>query len=115
MIFLMILQSHMRMAFYIPFRTVKRSCPQKYDHYFQQDWRDEQNAFLATISEKINRVNHELQKYHEQKIEIYSADEMDIRLKEKTVNPKIGISFFLLMMIHLKSRLIYIEMIIGLM
>lgn len=68
--------------------------PQKYEHYFQQDWRDEQNAFLATISEKIDRVNHELQKYHEQKIEIYSADEMDIRLREKTANPKIGISFF---------------------
>lgn len=79
---------------YTILEQLKEVEPQKYDHYFQQDWRDEQNAFLETISEKIDRVNHELQKYHKQKIEIYSADEMDIRLREKTINPKIGISFF---------------------
>lgn len=87
-------ESYANGMLYTILEQLREVAPEKYDHYFQQDWREEQSALLETISKKIDVVTSELAKYREQRIEIYSADEMDIRLKGMTINPKIGISFF---------------------
>ncbi|MCI8661647.1 MAG: hypothetical protein HFG54_15630 [Lachnospiraceae bacterium] len=87
-------ESYANGMLYTVLEQLREVAPEKYDHYFQQDWREEHSALLETISKKIDIVTSELAKYREQRIEIYSADEMDIRLKGMTINPKIGISFF---------------------
>lgn len=68
--------------------------PEKYDRYFQQEWREEQKVSSEKILTKIDKMTKELASYRKQEIEIYSADEMDIRLKRSTVAPRLGIEFF---------------------
>lgn len=68
--------------------------PQKYDRYFQSEWREEQSQTLAEISEKIDKVNSELALCKKRQIEIYTADEMELYIKRQTINPKISIDFF---------------------
>ena len=73
---------------------IREIMPERYDRYFQEDWREEQANTLEKISVKIEKVDKELAEYRERQIEIYSADEMDIRLKRSTVTPQIGVDFF---------------------
>lgn len=73
---------------------IQEITPEKYDRYFQEEWRKEQAEALEEISAKIDRVDKELAECRERQIEIYSADEMDIRLKRSTVNPQIGVDYF---------------------
>lgn len=73
---------------------IQEITPEKYDRYFQEEWRKEQAEVLEVISAKIDRVDKELAECRERQIEIYSADEMDIRLKRSTVNPQIGVDYF---------------------
>lgn len=70
--------------------------PQKYDRYFQSEWREEQSQTLAEISEKIDKVNSELALCKKRQIEIYTADEMELYIKRQTINPKISIDFFVI-------------------
>lgn len=73
---------------------IQEIAPEKYDRYFQEEWRKEQAKVLEEISAKIERVDKELTECRERQIEIYSADEMDILLKRSTVNPQIGVDYF---------------------
>lgn len=68
--------------------------PQKYDRFFQSEWREEQKKTLDEIAKKIEKVNTDLQLYKSKQIEIYSADQMELQIKHQTNNPKIGIDFF---------------------
>lgn len=79
---------------YTILEQIREIMPERYDRYFQEDWRKEQAKTLEKISAKIEKVDRELAEYRERKIEIYSADEMDIRLKQSTVSPQIGVDFF---------------------
>ena len=79
---------------YVILEQLPAIAPEKYDRYFQQEWREEQKASSEKILSKINKMAEELALYRKQEIEIYSADEMDIQLKRSTVAPRLGIEFF---------------------
>ena len=68
--------------------------PEKYDRYFQKDWRDEQKRELESISQKIDKISSELQIYKSNSLEIYSADQLDLQLRHQIFNLKMGIDFF---------------------
>lgn len=68
--------------------------PEKYDRIFQQEWKNEQDKALSELSSKIDRINTQLKLYNENNLQIYSASQLDSRLKSETINPKIGIDFF---------------------
>lgn len=68
--------------------------PEKYDRYFLNDWREEDKSYLQSLSLKIEKINTALTTFNERKINVYSANDFDIELKRKTINPKIGIDFF---------------------
>ena len=68
--------------------------PQKYDRYFQSEWREEQKQTLNEIKQKIEKVNTEIEIYKNSSISIESADELDLRIRKQTTHPRIGIEFF---------------------
>lgn len=68
--------------------------PQKYDRYFQSEWRAEQEKTLCEIKQKIDKVNSEIVTYNSKQISIESADQLDLRIRKQTINPRIGIEFF---------------------
>lgn len=67
---------------------------EKYDRLFQQEWKDEQDKALKALSSKIEKINTQLRLYNENKLQIYSASQLDMKIKSETINPKIGIDFF---------------------
>lgn len=68
--------------------------PQKFDRYFQSEWREEQEKTLSEIKQKIENVNREIAIYRSKSISIESADQLDIRIRKQTISPRIGIEFF---------------------
>ena len=68
--------------------------PQKYDRYFQSEWREEQEKTLLEIKHKIDKVNCEIELYKSKSIAIESAGQLDVRIRKQTNNPRIGIEFF---------------------
>lgn len=70
------------------------AAPEKYDRYFQSDWREEQKKVSGQIIQKLENISNQMRIYSENSMSVYSTDELDIQLKRKTVNPKIGIDFF---------------------
>lgn len=68
--------------------------PQKYDRYFQSEWREEQEKTLLEIKQKIDKVNCEIELYKSKSIAIESAGQLDVRIRKQTNNPRIGIEFF---------------------
>lgn len=68
--------------------------PEIYDRYFQKDWREEDRAYLESLSQKIEKINTALAMFKERQMKVFSANDKDIELKRKTYNPRIGIDFF---------------------
>lgn len=73
---------------------IEIAAPEKYDRYFQKDWREENKTYLTSLSSKIEKIGNELLEYNEKQIKVYSANDKDLELKRKTINPRIGIDFF---------------------
>ena len=68
--------------------------PEKYDRLYQEEWRGEQREAVQEIIKTINEVSEKVSAFAKEKIEIYSADQLDAQLK-KTMNfPSLGINFF---------------------
>lgn len=68
--------------------------PDKYDRFFQQEWRDEENAKLAAIEDRLKKIEYSLTEYRTKGMRILSAGELDLQLRKQTANPSIGIEFF---------------------
>ena len=68
--------------------------PNYYDRVFLSDMRKENEVALRELSIKVERTYSELKQYKDNKIGVYYASEVDLMLKQKTINPQIGISFF---------------------
>lgn len=68
--------------------------PDKYQRYFLQDWRKEQDESMKSLQLRLDKMNEELACFNQRNIEIHSSGSMDMDLKRKTVNPSIGIEFF---------------------
>lgn len=79
---------------YIILCQLPEIAPDKYDRYFQSEWREEQEKTLSEIKQKIDKVNGEISLYKSKSISIESADQLDVRIRKQTYNPRIGIEFF---------------------
>ena len=69
--------------------------PDKYEHYFLQEWRDEQENNFLELQKRIEKMSNELVIYNREQVAIVSSGQMDIELRRKTQNPSIGIEFFM--------------------
>ena len=68
--------------------------PDKYDRYYQSEWREEQQQEAQEIISKLEKISNQMVVYSEKHMDICSTDDIDLQLKRQTVNPKIGIDFF---------------------
>lgn len=68
--------------------------PDKYDRYYQSEWREEQQQEAQEIISKLEKISNQMVVYAEKHMDICSTDDIDLQLKRQTVNPKIGIDFF---------------------
>ena len=78
--------------------------PDKYEHFFLQEWRDEQDKSLQELQNRIDKVSRELKVYHQEKIEIFSSGQIDIMLRRSTQDPSIGIDFFIVDDTHFQDE-----------
>ena len=68
--------------------------PEVYDRFFHAEWREELNKSIELITTKIDRIIVDLSKYDSNKLDILSADALDLKIRRETIHPQIGISFF---------------------
>ena len=69
--------------------------PDKYEHYFLQEWRDEQEKSFQELQTRIDKVSSEIAIYQQNKLEVFSSGQMDIELRRTTCDPSIGIEYFI--------------------
>lgn len=69
--------------------------PEKYEHYFLQEWRDEQEKSFQELQTRIDKMSNALAIYQQEKVAITSSGQMDIELRRSTQDPSIGIEFFI--------------------
>lgn len=69
--------------------------PDKYEHYFLQEWRDEQEKSFQELQTRIDKVSSEIAIYQQNKLEVFSSGQMDIELRRSTCDPSIGIEYFI--------------------
>ena len=73
---------------------MQRIRPDKYDQYYQAEWRKQEQKALAEIKERIDRVRTELKQFESISLGIHSADDMELELRRSSKDVKIGIDFF---------------------
>lgn len=74
--------------------NIRVIAPEKYNRYFLKNWREEDSAFFRQMIDKIEKINTELTSFQKRRVQVYSANDFDVALKRKTINPRIGIDFF---------------------
>ncbi len=80
---------------YAVLEQLKIIAPDKYEHYFLQEWKDEQESSFLELQNRIEKMSNELAIYNREQVAIASSGQMDIELRRKTQNPSIGIEFFI--------------------
>ena len=73
-------------------RTVS---PVKYEHYFLQEWRNEQEKSFTELQDRVDKISNDLDSYAHKQIAIESSGRMDLNLRRSTCCPSIGIDFFI--------------------
>ena len=81
---------------YVVLEQLKTIDPEKYEHYFLQEWRDEQEHSFLELQKRIGKMSKELAIYNREQVEIVSSGQIDIELRRSTQNPSIGIEFFII-------------------
>ena len=80
---------------YAVLEQLKTIAPDKYEHYFLQEWKEEQESSFLELQNRIDKMSNELAIYNREQVAIASSGQMDIELRRKTQNPSIGIEFFI--------------------
>ena len=70
--------------------------PDKYDQYFLQEWKDEQNRNFLELQNRLDKMSRDLVQYNREEIDILSSGEMDLNLKRSTRDASLGIEFFVI-------------------
>lgn len=68
--------------------------PSIYEHYFLQEWRDEQEKNFQELQIRLEKMSTAITVYNRENIVIASSGQMDIDLRRSTCSPSIGIDFF---------------------
>lgn len=81
---------------YAVLEQLRTISPQKYEHYFLQEWRDEQEKSFSELQNRIEKMSNELAIYNREQVAIESSGMMDVDLRRRTYCPSIGIEFFII-------------------
>lgn len=88
-------ESYSLRIMYTVLEQLKIISPQKYEHYFLQEWRDEQEKIFFELQTRINKMSNDIAIYNRELISIESSGQMDVSLRKSTFSPSIGIDFFI--------------------
>ena len=88
-------ETYTKKIIYAVIEQLRTIDPDKYEHYFLQEWRDEQESSFLELQNRIEKMSNELVIYNREQVAIASSGQMDIELRRKTQNPSIGIEFFI--------------------
>lgn len=78
---------------YVILGQIKQIEPDKYERYFLQEWKEEQEASFEELQIKLDKMSNDIALYQRQHMQIESSGQMDIILRRST-EPSIGIEFF---------------------
>lgn len=87
-------ESYCLRIMYVILEQIKIVAPDKYEHYFLQEWKDEQEECFTELRVKLEKMSNDIALYQKQHMKIESSGQMDIILRRNTVAPSIGIEFF---------------------
>lgn len=87
-------ESYCLRIMYVILEQVKVIAPDKYEHYFLQEWKEEQEACFEELRVKLDKMSNDIVLYQKRQMLIESSGQMDIALRRSTVSPSIGIEFF---------------------
>ena len=79
---------------YVVLEQLRYVEPAKYEHYFFQDWREEQEKCFYELRTRLDKMASDLAVYKQNDIDILSSGQMDLNLRKST-NPSLGIGFFI--------------------
>lgn len=86
-------ESYCLRIMYVILEQIKVIDPDKYEHYFLQEWKDEQEASFGELRKRLDKMSNDINLYQKQNLKIESSGQMDIILRRSTA-PSIGIEFF---------------------
>ncbi len=86
-------ESYCLRIMYVILEQIKIVEPDKYQRYFLQEWKDEQEQCLKELQGKLERMSNDIALYQKRHMKIDSSGQMDIALRRST-EPAIGITFF---------------------
>ncbi len=89
-----IAESYTMRIIYVVLEQLKTINPNKYEHFFLQEWRDEQEKSFQELQSRIDKVSSEIAIYQQNKLAIIPSGQMDIELRRSTHDPSIGIEYF---------------------
>lgn len=87
-------ESYCLRIMYVILEQIKIVAPDKYEHYFLQEWKDEQEKCFEELHVKLEKMSNDIALYQKQHMKIESSGQMDIMLRRSTDKPSIGIEFF---------------------
>lgn len=87
-------ESYCLRIMYVILEQLKVIAPDKYEHYFLQEWKDEQEECFEELRVKLEKMSNDIALYQKQDMKIESSGQMDIILRRSTIAPSIGIEFF---------------------
>lgn len=87
-------ESYCLKVMYVILEQIKVIAPDKYEHYFLQEWKEEQQASYEELRVKLDKMSNDIALYQKQDMKIESSGQMDIILRRSTRAPSIGIEFF---------------------
>lgn len=87
-------ESYCLRIMYVILEQIKIVAPDKYEHYFLQEWKDEQEKCFDQLRVKLEKMSNDIALYQKQHMKIESSGQMDIILRRSTTAPSIGIEFF---------------------
>ncbi|MDU5913702.1 MAG: hypothetical protein E6Z21_05420 [Anaerococcus vaginalis] len=99
-----IAESYTYRIIYTVLEELKNIDPEKYDQYFQKEWRDEEKKCLLELEKRIYKIDSNLKIYSKEKLQILSSGQIDMYLNKSTYYPSIGIEFFSIDDDHFKDK-----------
>lgn len=99
-----IAESYTNKIMYTVLEQLRYINPRKYEHYFLNDWREEQKKLFSELANRIDKMSRELVIYNREQIKISSSGKMDIDLRKSTAYPSIGIEFFIIDDEHFQKK-----------
>ena len=87
-------ESYTMRIIYAILEQLKSVDPIKYEHYFLQEWREEQERNFQELQKRLEKMTNDIAIFSQEEMTILSSGQMDLNLRKSTQNPQIGIEFF---------------------